>query len=73
MEIIIYIPVAFVIGDSKNDTSWDWFLLKLYEAISSTLDFFLISDRHNNIKNDIATIFMDVYHDFCITSRQNIE
>ena len=33
-------PLAFGIGDSENDASWEWFLTKLHDAIGHVDDLF---------------------------------
>ena len=44
-------PLAFWIGDSKNDALWEWFLPKFHDAIGHVDDFFfLISNQHGNIE-----------------------
>ena len=42
-------PLAFRIGDSENDASWEWFLQKLHDAIGHIDDLFVISYRHGSI------------------------
>lgn len=42
-------PLAFRVGDSKNDALWTWFLTKLRGAIGEIDDLVPISDRHDSI------------------------
>ncbi|KAL6327865.1 hypothetical protein AAG906_026544 [Vitis piasezkii] len=37
-------PLAFGIGDSENDASWEWCLQKLHDALGHIDDLFVISD-----------------------------
>ncbi|XP_020410860.1 uncharacterized protein LOC109946689 [Prunus persica] len=59
-------PVAFGVGDSENDASWNWFLTKLRGAIGDINDLVFISDRHESIRKAISTIFPDAHHGACI-------
>ena len=58
-------PLAFGIGDSKNDSSWEWSLTKLHDAIRHVDDLFLFSDRHGSIERVVHKIFPHARHDFC--------
>ena len=46
-------PLAFGIGDSENDNSWEWFLTKLHYAIGHVDDLFLISYRHGSFERAV--------------------
>ena len=47
-------PLAFGIGDSENDASWEWFFLqKLHDAIGHIDDLFVISDRYGSIEKAV--------------------
>ncbi|CAL9030233.1 unnamed protein product [Prunus brigantina] len=59
-------PLAFGVGDSENDASWNWFLTKLQGAIGHIDDLVFISDRHESIRKAISTIFPDAHHGACI-------
>ncbi|CAL9025821.1 unnamed protein product, partial [Prunus brigantina] len=59
-------PIAFGVGDSENDASWNWFLTKLRGAIGDINDLVFISDRHESIRKAISTIFPDAHHGACI-------
>ncbi|KAL6319991.1 hypothetical protein AAG906_037068 [Vitis piasezkii] len=50
-------PLAFGIGDSENDASWEWFLQKLHDALGHIDDLFVISDRHGSIEKAIHNYF----------------
>ena len=43
-------PSAFEIGDSENDSSWECFLIKLYDVIRHVDDLVVVSDRHGSIE-----------------------
>ncbi|XP_038680934.1 uncharacterized protein LOC119981866 [Tripterygium wilfordii] len=61
-------PIAFGVGDSKNNKSWIWFFEKLRQLISLD-DFFelaIISDRHQSIERASALVFPESYHDHCM-------
>ncbi|XP_008229245.1 PREDICTED: uncharacterized protein LOC103328620 [Prunus mume] len=57
--------VAFEVGDSENDASWNWFLTKLRGVIGD-INVVFISDRHESIHKAISTIFPDAHHGECI-------
>ena len=41
-------PLAFGIGDSENNASWEWFLTKLYDVIGHVDDLVMVSNRHGS-------------------------
>ena len=60
MTTIIYIyiyPLAFRVGDLENDTSYEWFLTKLHDAIRHIDKLFMILDHHDNIDKAIHKVF----------------
>nr|XP_028964814.1 PKS-NRPS hybrid synthetase CHGG_01239-like [Malus domestica] len=59
-------PLAFGVGDSENDASWNWFLTKLRGAIGEVDDLVFISDRHESIRKALSTIFPNAHHGACI-------
>ncbi|XP_020413017.1 uncharacterized protein LOC109947442 [Prunus persica] len=59
-------PLAFEVGDSENDASWNWFLTKLRGAIGHIDDLVFIYDRHESIRKAISTIFPNAHHGACI-------
>ncbi|WJZ85788.1 hypothetical protein VitviT2T_005306 [Vitis vinifera] len=58
-------PLAFGIGDSENDASWEWFLQKLYDALGHIDDLFVISDRHGSIEKAVHKVFPHARHGVC--------
>ena len=60
-------PLAFGIGDSENDASWEWFLTKLYEVIEHVDDLMVVSDRHGGIEKTIRKLFPHASHMFALT------
>ncbi|KAH9751900.1 SWIM-type domain-containing protein [Citrus sinensis] len=50
-------PVAFGVGDSENDASWEWFFTKLRESIGNVPNLVFISDHHGSIKKAVDNIF----------------
>ncbi|KAH9658494.1 SWIM-type domain-containing protein [Citrus sinensis] len=58
-------PVAFGVGDSENDASWGWFLMKLKVAIGEVPNFFFISDRHPSIQKNVNIAFPNVAYGIC--------
>ena len=58
-------PLCFGIGDSEDDGSWEWFLIKLNEAIGCVDDLVVVSDRHNSIEKVVRKVFPYASHDVC--------
>ena len=58
-------PLAFGIGDSENDASWEWFLQKLHDALGHIDDLFVISDRHGSIEKAVHKVFPHARHGVC--------
>ena len=58
-------PLAFGVGDSENDASWEWFMTKLREAIGQIDDLVIISDRHKSLLKAINTVFPNAQHGVC--------
>ncbi|RVW57842.1 hypothetical protein CK203_114815 [Vitis vinifera] len=58
-------PLAFGIGDSENDASWEWFLQKLHDALGHIDDLFVISDRHGSIEKAVHKVFPHERHGVC--------
>ena len=59
-------PLAWGIADSENDTSWEWFMVKLRGVIADHQNLVFISDRHASIERAIRGVFPHAYHGFCI-------
>ncbi|KAH9778230.1 SWIM-type domain-containing protein [Citrus sinensis] len=58
-------PVAFGVGDSENDASWEWFFMKLRESIGDVPNLVFIYDRHGSIKKAIDKVFPTVGYGIC--------
>ena len=58
-------PLAFGVGDSENDASWEWFMTKLRDAIGQIDDLVFISDRHKSLLKAINTVFPNAQHGVC--------
>ena len=58
-------PLAFGIGDSKNDASWEWFLTILYEVIGHVDDLMVVLDHHGSIEKAIRKLFPHASHGVC--------
>ncbi|KAH9783654.1 SWIM-type domain-containing protein [Citrus sinensis] len=58
-------PVTFGVGDSENDASWGWFLMKLKVAIGEVPNLVFISDRHPSIQKNVNIAFPNVAYGIC--------
>ena len=63
-HIYIY-PLAFRVGDLENDTSYEWFLTKLNDAIRHIDKLFMISNHHDSIDKVIHKVFPHAMDDIC--------
>ena len=61
MENQIY-PLAFEIGDSKNDASWEWFLT-ICVMIGHVDDLVVVSNHHNSI--EVQKLLPHAIHSLC--------
>ncbi|XP_074342727.1 uncharacterized protein LOC141680383 [Apium graveolens] len=59
-------PLAFVVVNSENDDSWDWFFDKFRHAYGLRGDMTIISDRHENIIKVVSKVYPKIPHGFCI-------
>lgn len=59
-------PLAFGIGDSESDSSWDWFLTKLRDLMGEVDDLVFISDDNVSIRKGITNIFPHANHGACV-------
>ena len=59
-------PIAFGYGDSENNSSWEWFLQTLKDALGHIDDLVLVSDRHASIEVGIQKVFPNATHVFCV-------
>ncbi|KAM6543462.1 hypothetical protein CsatB_007909 [Cannabis sativa] len=58
--------LAFGIGDSENDDSWDWFFNKIRETFGDREGLTIISDRHKSIEKAVKNVYPDHFHGACI-------
>ena len=59
-------PLAFVVVESENITSWEWFLTKLKNVIGDREDMVVISNRHEGILHGVKEVYLNVEHDHCM-------
>ncbi|XP_010424303.1 PREDICTED: uncharacterized protein LOC104709376 [Camelina sativa] len=57
--------IAFVIVDSENDASWDWFLRCLKTIIPDEKDLVFVSDRASSIATALSVNYELAYHVIC--------
>ncbi|KAM6554058.1 hypothetical protein CsatB_014820 [Cannabis sativa] len=58
--------LAFGIGDSENDCSWEWFFTKLRETFGDREGLTIISDRHKSIEKAVSSVYPNHFHGACI-------
>ncbi|XP_052202808.1 uncharacterized protein LOC127808316 [Diospyros lotus] len=52
--------IAWGVGDSENDASWEWFFIKLRSAIGHEIpDLVFVSDRHKSISKTAAKAYRE--------------
>ncbi|KAL5549338.1 hypothetical protein UlMin_004569 [Ulmus minor] len=59
-------PLAFGVGDSKNDASWSWFLHRVKSVFGSNPALVIVSDRHHSINNVVQEVFPQAFHGICM-------
>lgn len=59
-------PVAFAVVDSETDENWDWFLVQLKSALSTSVPITFVADRLKGLRESIAEVFKGSYHGYCL-------
>lgn len=60
-----FYPLAFGIGDSENDASWEWFLRKFHGVIGEVKDLVFISYCNRSIEMAIHNVFPSAHPGAC--------
>ena len=55
-------PLAIAIVDSENDNSWEWFFMRLKDAIGEREVLVIVSDRKSSIPKAIGIVFPSAVH-----------
>ncbi|KAM6598443.1 hypothetical protein CsatA_018052 [Cannabis sativa] len=58
--------LAFGIGDSDNDCSWEWFFTKLRKTFRDREGLTIILDRHKSIEKAVSNVYPNHFHRACI-------
>ncbi|KAK2661691.1 hypothetical protein Ddye_000265 [Dipteronia dyeriana] len=58
-------PLPFGVGDSETNDMWEWFLTRLYRAVSKVDDLVIVSDRKNSIITGVEKVFPNSFHGTC--------
>ncbi|XP_055961030.1 uncharacterized protein LOC126672725 [Mercurialis annua] len=58
-------PLAFVVVDSENHASWEYFFAKLLETFGRRAGLCIVSDRHDSISETVKNIFPEASHGIC--------
>jgi len=67
-------PLAYVVVDSENDSSWTWFFQQLHVVIPTSPYLVFVSDRHLSIANGIEAVYTTAKHVFCTRHiKQNLK
>lgn len=59
-------PLAFGIGDTENDDSWEWFFTKLREVIGFREELAIVADRHKSIIKAVTTVYPEADFGICV-------
>ena len=59
-------PLAFVIVDSENDASWEWFFVQVKKTFGVRDKLSIVSDRHESIISAVKEVYPEAAHAFCI-------
>ncbi|XP_047250116.1 uncharacterized protein LOC124885898 [Capsicum annuum] len=60
------LPLAYVVVDSENDASWEWFFGIFNTAFGEREGMCIVSDSHDNILKVVALVYPNVDHCICI-------
>ncbi|KAH0632468.1 hypothetical protein KY284_035254 [Solanum tuberosum] len=60
------LPLAYVIVDSENDTSWRWFFEQFRDAFGQRLEMCIVFDRHASIIKGASRVYDEVPHFACM-------
>lgn len=58
-------PLAFGIGESENDAAWEWFFIKLKEAIGDREELTVISNMDTSISRALKKVYPNADHGVC--------
>ncbi|KAL5576418.1 hypothetical protein UlMin_018117 [Ulmus minor] len=59
-------PLAFGVGDSENDASWTWFLMRVKHVFGVNPALVIVSDRHRRINSAVKEVFPQAFHGICM-------
>ncbi|KAL5541110.1 hypothetical protein UlMin_043396 [Ulmus minor] len=59
-------PLAFGVGDSENDASWTWFLMRVKHVFGVNLALLIVSDQHHSINSAVKEVFPQAFHGICM-------
>ncbi|KAL5564578.1 hypothetical protein UlMin_027742 [Ulmus minor] len=59
-------PLAFGVGDSKNDASWTWFLMRVKHVYGVNSALVIVSNRHRSINSAVKEVFPQAFHGICM-------
>ncbi|KAJ4717563.1 MuDR family transposase [Melia azedarach] len=59
-------PLAFGIGNSEDDVSWNWIFTKLRDCVGDVEDLVFITDDNMGIRKGITSVFPNANHGACV-------
>ncbi|XP_016540835.1 uncharacterized protein LOC107841423 [Capsicum annuum] len=60
------LPLAYVVVDYENDSSWEWFFHMFNTAFGEREGMCIVSNRHDSILKAAALVYPNVAHCICI-------
>nr|XP_009764568.1 PREDICTED: uncharacterized protein LOC104216248 [Nicotiana sylvestris] len=60
------LPLAYVIVDSENNASWEWFFVQFRETYGQREGMCIVSDRHDAIWKATSIVYPEVPHCACM-------
>ena len=57
-------PLAFGVGHSESNDSWEFFFIKLKKAIRDRDDLTIILDKNEGIQNVVQKVYPNIHHGF---------
>nr|XP_009762276.1 PREDICTED: uncharacterized protein LOC104214319 [Nicotiana sylvestris] len=60
------LPLAYVIVDSENNKSWEWFFVQIKGTFGVREGMCIVSDRNESIFNATKAVYLEVPHCICM-------
>ncbi|XP_018441735.1 uncharacterized protein LOC130507350 [Raphanus sativus] len=59
-------PLAFAVVDAESEDNWEWFLLQLRTALSTSNAITFVAERLKSLQELIPRVFVGSFHAYCL-------